>query len=1163
MKTSSVGSDLRSALALLFAFVLAACGSNSSPAAGGVTLHYHRSVADYDGWQAMVGTAAVSSAKTDSFGAVFTLAASGTSLSFSLSKAGAADAAGTLTIDPTKAKEVWVLSGWAEAISRALPALPDATHVAVYYTRADGVYTGWGLHLWGDQVTNTVWGSPLAAAGTDPEFGAGFLIPIKTGAAAGSCPAGNICVIAHNGDSKDPGPDMSFDPKGLGNLIFLTSGSTTFSTVPKKPSVGNAHLIARDTLAWQVKDPNATVELRSSASAALVVTDADVTGGEVIATTANAAGLSAAQKGMVPQLASYRAFSIAASDLPKVKAALKGQLVAVSRNSSGQMINSAPVQTSWALDDVYSFDGPLGVAYAADRTPAFALWAPTAQVVKLHVFDASKAEVAGSPVAMTAGDNGVWTLTGQAAWYGGYYRYQLSVFHPDTNKIEDLTVTDPYSANLSTNGLYTQLIDLGDPATKPAGWDALQKPPAAADWAPTDIVVYESHIRDFSYLDPTVPAARRGKYLGFVTDAGATQSNGLAHLQSLAQAGLTHVHLLPAFDIATIDEDPANQVNLDQPFSALCARNAAVPADLCTKYGSQTILSIYQAAARDSQDQQAIAAYLKNLDGYNWGYDPFHYGAPEGSYASTADGSAKVKEFRAMVQGLAAVGLRAVMDVVYNHTNAGGVADHSVLDKVVPGYYHRRDPNSGAVFNSTCCANTATERHMMERLMTDTLVRWATAYKVDGFRFDLMGHQPKAAMLRVQAKLASLTQATDGVDGSKIYLYGEGWDFGEVQNFGLAANAPPPPFVNASQRNMGGTGIGTFNDRIRDAVRGGGPFDGGVAIRTHQGFASGLFVDPNDLANPPDTAKANLLKQVDWVKLSMAANLADFKLVAADDHTYAGSAIDYNGSPAGYAQTPADDINYCSAHDNQLLFDILQAKLPSGMSMANRVRYQNLAVDTIVLGEGVPFLHMGDDILRSKSEDGNSYDSGDWFNRIDWTGQTSAWATGMPQSGDNAGNYLLIAALFKDASIAPGAADAAAAGAHLRELLAIRKSTRLLRLATKADVVKRVDFANAGSAQIPGVIAMTVTDGTCAGTDLDPSRNALVVVLNATPQPQTVAVPGATGFTLHTVQQASADSVVKTASFAAGSFTVPARTTAVFEQLQAGAQGAGLACNTH
>ena len=182
---------------------------------------------------------------------------------------------------------------------------------------------------------------------------------------------------------------------------------------------------------------------------------------------------------------------------------------------------------------------------------------------------------------------------------------------------------------------------------------------------------------------------------------------------------------------------------------------------------------------------------------------------------------------------------------------------------------------------------------------------------------------------------------------------------------------------------------------------------------------------------------------------------------------------------------------------------------------------------------------------------------------IDWSGQTNAWGSGLPQSGDNSNNYLLITSLLKNTSIAPAAADMTAAKLHFREMLAVRKSSRLLRLATKADVLKRVDFANVGPNQVPGVIALTVTDGTCAGADLDPTRDAVVAVLNATPQQQVIPVTGATGFTLHVVQKASADAVVKTASFSGGSFTVPPRTTAIFEALQSGAQGTGLPCNTH
>ena len=152
----------------------------------------------------------------------------------------------------------------------------------------------------------------------------------------------------------------------------------------------------------------------------------------------------------------------------------------------------------------------------------------------------------------------------------------------------------------------------------------------------------------------------------------------------------------------------------------------------------------------------------------------------------------------------------------------------------MPGYYHRLSPTTGAVETSTCCSNTASEHRMMEKLMVESVVTWAREYKVDGFRFDLMGHHSKANMLAVRRALDRLTLRRDGVDGRSIYVYGEGWNFGEVAN-----NAR---FVQASQLNLFGTGIGTFSDRLRDAVRGGGPFDENPRV---QGFASGLLTDPN------------------------------------------------------------------------------------------------------------------------------------------------------------------------------------------------------------------------------------------------------------------------------------------------------------------------------
>jgi len=1154
--------------AALLASGLAACSSSSSPeptAPATFEVHYHRPDASYTGWTVEVtGGATPASATatgTDGFGAVYqvTLAPGATSLAFSMRNGAQLDTAGALAVDVSgTARVAYLFSGYAKAIPRALPAIPGTGQVAVYYTRADTDYTGWGLHAWGQRVVSpTNWAIPLLQAGSpDPDLGAAFLVNVKAGTSGTTdCPAGMVCVIVHKGEAKDPGSDQTFDPDILGNIVFVTSGNTAITSAPRQVGAldvkgAAAHLLAPDTLVWNVTDAAATsFEVRWSLAADIAVNAAgtDIQGGTPIPVTPSPGGLSAGLAAKVPHLAARRAFSISVADQAALPQAVKGQLVAVARNAAGDAIAATAVQAPLLLDALFGYQGPLGASFDGASVPTVRLWAPTAQEApRLHVHDATPAhaELAGSPFTMVAdAAPGVWTYTGEAAWYGLYYAYELQVFHPGTGRVETLTSTDPYAVSLSTNSALSQFIDLDDVAFKPAGWDALVKPPLAA---PEDVVVYESHVRDFSAMAPAgaLPDEHRGKYLAFTDDWAGTQ-----HLAALAAAGLTHVHLLPAFDIATVDEDPANRVEVTDPFATLCARNPAVPVALCGQFTGQTILFALESFAGDSDQQQAIAGHLSRLDGFNWGYDPLHYGAPEGSYASTAEGGARVLEFRQMVQALSGLGLRTVMDVVYNHMNAAGVASGAVLDRLVPGYYHRLNPDSGVVESSSCCANTATEHLMMGRLMTDTLVRWARDYKVDGFRFDLMGLHLKADVLASRAALAALTPGSDGVDGASLYLYGEGWNMGEMQNDFRG--------VTATQVNMKGTGIGTFNDRIRDGIRGGGPFDSASALRINQGFASGRYLDPNELASATDTDRRALLQASDLIKTGLAGGLEDFRLVGALDAVVQANQIGYNGARAGYTQDPQESINYCSAHDNQVLADILAYKLPTGTPAADRARAQAIALDLVLLGQGIPFLHMGDDLLRSKSMERDSYDSGDWFNRIDWTGASTAWKSGLPNAGKDSGNWPVIRPILADATAVMGPAQIAEVRDHVRAVLRVRQGSPLLRLRTEAEVLTRLDFPNAGSAQVPGVVVMTITDGACAGADLDPSWDGVVVIVNADKVPRVLPVPGGAGAVAHP------QLAVPGASVSGADFTVPARSTAVWLLPQPGAQGAGFPCNTH
>ncbi len=556
--------------------------------------------------------------------------------------------------------------------------------------------------------------------------------------------------------------------------------------------------------------------------------------------------------------------------------------------------------------------------------------------------------------------------------------------------------------------------------------------------------------------------------------------------------------------------------------------------------------------APDSTQQQEKVGALAEQDGFNWGYDPLHYTAPEGSYSTNPDGSTRIEEFREMVQSLNTNGLRVVMDVVYNHTAASGQDAKSVLDRVVPGYYHRLNENTGAVETSTCCQNTATEHAMMEKLMIDSVITWATQYKVDAFRFDLMGHHMKANMVKLRQRLNALTIANSGVDGSKVYLYGEGWNFGDdVQNNKRG--------VQATQLNMPGTGIGTFNDRLRDAVRGGGPFDSGQDIQ-RQGFISGLSYDPNSFAQgTAEEQRARLLLAQDQIKVGLAGNLRDYTFVDRTGKTVTGKDVDYNGSPTGYAADPQETITYIEAHDNETLFDILQAKAPAATSIEDRVRMQNLGTSIVSLGQGIPFFQAGQDLLRSKSGDRNSYNSGDWFNKVDWTGATNNWGVGLPIMGENQNNWSVYQPLLANPALKPSETNIIAATAYFQEMLRIRKSSPLFRLGNADDINQRVHFLNAGPDQVEGLIVMSIMDGMPNDAtrpaqmrlqDLDPFYDQIVVVFNANDEAQTFQNDDAseTRFRLHPYQVGSNDPVVRTAKYdaATNTFTVPPRTTAVF-----------------
>ncbi|WP_103879976.1 pullulanase-type alpha-1,6-glucosidase [Vibrio hangzhouensis] len=1042
--------------------------------------------------------------------------------------------------------------------------------VVIYYKRdvasqSGSPYDGWGLHLWngeGCESTDldamgiasggTAWDDPMLYSGISSTYGAYYVLKVNPDA---SDPHECMNFILHKGDEKAFGSsNHSVKLRELGESkgVFGFHGSSQLYYVPiaERPVTIDgraAHWLDATTIGWEAAANAAKIELYYSADGSITMNDDKVIEGQDGKVELSVGGdLSETLQQRYRHLAGLTAVSVD-FDAATRHARLKDQLVIAALNSKGEITSATELQTAAVLDAVYA-DSAAGNAIAeqlgaivegSDAT--FRLWAPSARSISVAVYNDDKTVDTIYPMTQDA-TTGIWESAVVSGAVNKFYRYDVEVYHPTTGKVERLPVTDPYSLSVSANSLYSQVVNLDDPSLMPEGWGEVGHVRPVLD-KDEDHVLYESHIRDFSFSDSTGSDAFNGKYLAFTEET----RESVTHLKALQEAGLTTLHVLPAFDIATVNE--VARVDITDTVGDLCALNAS--AAVCsTASESQVIEDLLASYDPSSADAQALMNDLRMYDSFNWGYDPFHYTVPEGSYATDAEGSLRIKEFREMVKATHDMGLKFVMDVVYNHTNASGVNNKSVLDKIVPGYYHRLNTNTGGVESSTCCDNTATENLMMGKLMVDSLKVWANDYKVDGFRFDLMGHQPKALMVEALAEIKK-------IDGNTIF-YGEGWDFGEVANHAR--------FEQATQVAMAGTGIGTFSDRLRDAVRGGSPFDGGEdqdgrrSLRYNQGFGNGAY-ENEEVASTQETIDGMLHNQ-DLVRLGMAGNLASYVLVDYTGMPKRGQDVDYNGAQAGYTQSPSENISYVSKHDNQTLWDNNAYKIATGTPSAERARMQSVSLSTVMLGQGIPFIHMGSELLRSKSMQRDSYDSGDWYNRVRFDGSDNNWNVGLPREDKDGANWKLIKEIIADTTAGPAAEDIELTKQQFIELLKIRSSSELFRLATAAEVMNRVDFRNVGENQTQGLIVMTIDDGTSAGTDLDPNYDAIVVVINSTKEAQDFSIQGTANFELHPVQLASADTTVKTATFADSTFSVPALTSAVFVLPQGDAQGTGLPVDT-
>ncbi len=510
---------------------------------------------------------------------------------------------------------------------------------------------------------------------------------------------------------------------------------------------------------------------------------------------------------------------------------------------------------SEAFAEMYHYDGELGAIIDGNKT-TFKVWAPTASAVVLNLFSAGDGVDAYKKVDMALGEKGVWSHTEECG-SGTYYTYTV------TTSAGTQEAVDPYAKAAGVNGKRGMVIDLS--LTDPEGFENLADPIENY----SEAIIWEVHVRDFS---KKIEASQyKGKYLAF-TERGLVNEHGKpVGIDYLVELGVTHVHLLPVYDYASVDE------------------------------------------TRD--------------DGFNWGYDPANYNVPEGSYSTDPyHGEVRIREYKQMVQALHDAGIGVIMDMVYNHTYDA----NSSFNKIVPYYYYRYTDTGENSSASGCGNDTASERYMFGKFMVDSTAYWVEEYKLDGLRFDLMGLHDLATMQAVE-------NAVHAINPNAI-LYGEGWTMGYTIDGSAQANQSNIGKIVPLDGAIGG--IAVFNDVIRDGLK------GSVFSKTAQGFING---EP----------------KVNFAKVAFGMRGGE-------------------GVGHGWSVENAMVINYMSAHDNNTLWDKLLLSNP-GESDETRSKMNKLGAAILMMSKGTPFWQAGEEMLRTKGGDENSYMSSDAVNNIDWS----------------------------------------------------------------------------------------------------------------------------------------------------------------------------------
>ncbi|MCL2670582.1 MAG: type I pullulanase [Clostridiales bacterium] len=776
--------------------------------------------------------------------------------------------------------------------------------IKLYYEREDGEYADW-----------TVWMWALGAEGASYSFTEEDGKMVATANFnAGTEQVGYI-VRRGNWAEKDIEIDQFLDLTGIvaGTVhAFVTSG------------IEGAELVMGDDVVQGIVVKSA----KADGDVIIVETTAALTEERALFAVADASG--AALKIIDLELAGTiaRIKMEGALDLTK-KYTLTFEDVTYNVNMPN------PFSTA-SFEEAFTYTGDdLGATWTVDKT-LFRIWAPTAISVRVKLYESGDvtADDFITSVAMTPDVNGTWVAEKEGDLNGVYYTYEVEV---DGTMNE---ACDPYARAVGVNGERAMVINLA--STNPEGWEHDVNPNAGMNV--TDMVIYELHVRDFSF-DESSGMVNKGKYLAF-TELGtknvAGRSTGVDYLRDL---GITHLHLLPVFDFGSIDE---SKLDTDQ---------------------------------------------------FNWGYDPKNYNAPDGSYSTDPfNGEVRINEFKQMVQSLHNNGISVVMDVVYNHT----YNTQYCFNKIVPGYFYRINENGSYSSGSGCGNDVASERAMVRKFIVDSVLYWVNEYHIDGFRFDLVGLIDIDTMNEIRAEV-------NKIDPS-IIIYGEGWTMGTtVTKAGVTLSTQP----NSSKT----PGIAYFSDNIRDALK------GSVFNAMEKGYVNG------------SNGRISEIRKGIF------------------------------GAPS-WAVTPSQVINYTSCHDNLTLWDKIASSNPDD-SFEDRVLQNKLAAAIVFTAQGIPLMHAGEELLRTKvrengSFEHNSYASSSDMNSIKWDDL-------------NDRNYQQVHAFYKG-------------------LIELRKAKAAFRMMTPEEATSRIELSEEIAT---GVIAFTIDGGTDDALFVvyNPNREAIEVEL--------------------------------------------------------------------